>query len=105
MKDPNAMWEDQRDYEARVRSSKRLANIGLGLGFVLHTVAGVLIWRSISGGLTWKIGWGLVALGCLAFAFGGWHLAEEKGYPPFFGLIGLFGLPGFLLMLFIPDNE
>lgn len=78
------------------------ANIGVGLGFVLQ-LAGYSLPEIPP--ISFGIGWALFLGGLIAFAWGGMHYAQGKGYSKQLGLLAILGILGLVVLVLLPHRE
>jgi hypothetical protein len=81
---------------------KRTTNIGIGVGFVLVLFGKYIALSQPSAGF---LGWMLCAVGIGFFIWGSSQYAKGKGHSPYWGVLGLFYILGFVVLFFLPDRH
>jgi TRAP-type C4-dicarboxylate transport system permease small subunit len=82
---------------------KRTTNIGIGVGFVLVLFGKYLaISQPESAGF---LAWLLCLVGIGFFVWGSSQYAKGKGHSPYWGVLGLFYIFGFVVLFFLPDRH
>jgi hypothetical protein len=82
---------------------KRTTNIGIGVGFVLVLFGKYLVvYQPEFPGV---IGWMLCLVGIGFFIWGSSQYAKGKGHSPYWGVLGLFYILGFVVLFFLPDRH
>ncbi|MGA3156608.1 MAG: hypothetical protein ABSE43_03465 [Steroidobacteraceae bacterium] len=82
---------------------KRSTNIGIGIGFVLVLFGRYLMltqpnFIGVLGSVTALVGVGF-------FVWGSSQYAKGKGHSPYWGILGLFYILGFIVLFFLPDRH
>jgi hypothetical protein len=80
---------------------KRNTNIGIGLGIGLQFAGRIVAGQ---GGPYLILGVVIILLGAASFIWGCMNYAEGKGQPKWLGLLGLFSLPGLIILFMFPDH-
>jgi len=82
---------------------KRTTNIGIGVGFVLVLIGKyVAISQPDSPSV---LGWVICLVGLGFFVWGSSQYAKGKGHSPYWGILGLFYILGFVILFFLPDRH
>jgi len=82
---------------------KRNTNIGVGLGILVFPIGKWLMYSQtpivvLLGLLVWLAGVSLLVWGCGQYAKG-------KGYSPYWGLLGVLYIIGFVVLFFFPNRN
>ena len=82
---------------------KRTTNIGIGVGFVLVLLGKYLaLFQPESSAL---LVWVVCLVGIAFFIWGSSQYARGKGHSPYWGVLGLFYILGFVVLFFLPDRH
>jgi hypothetical protein len=82
---------------------KRTTNIGIGAGFVLVLIGKYLAMSQ--PGSAGTLGWVIVLVGLGFFVWGSSQYAKAKGLSPYWGILGLFYILGFVILFLLPDRH
>ncbi len=83
---------------------KTKTNISVGIGFLLQLAGYFLVQSKETCAVTF-LGIILILISIPLFIRGCTHYAEGKGQSKWFGLLGLAGLIGFVVLIILPDKE
>lgn len=80
------------------------ANIGVGLGSIALIVGFCVSYFVHIGIILWFAAI-VIYGGFLLFIWGSWNYAKGKGYKGIWGLLGLFFILGFIILVLFPDRK
>jgi hypothetical protein len=83
---------------------KRTTNIGIGVGFVLVVVGRYLILTGPQDAAG-VLGLVVSVAGLGFFVWGSSQYAKGKGHSPYWGVLGLLYILGFVILFFLPDRH
>ena len=82
---------------------KRGTNIGIGVGFVLVLLGKYLTLSQPNAVAAFGV---ILSLGGLGFfVWGSAQYAKGKGHSPYWGILGLLYILGFVILFFLPDRH